>query len=86
MRTEDFQIVNALIKAGADVNSCDGEDRTALMYAWDNPNIVEVLLKAGADINIKNDDGYTVLDIARYGENNEVIKLLEASARKDGKR
>ena len=38
--------------------------------------------KGWSDINIKNDDGDTVLDIARYGENSEVIKLLEAAARK----
>ena len=78
----NLEAVNLLLKAKADVNRCDDEDETALMYALDNPNIVEVLLKAGADINIKNDHGYTALDFARNGRNNDVIKLLEASARK----
>ena len=78
----NLEAVNLLLKAKADVNSCDGDGETALMYALDNPNIVEVLLKAGADINIKDEDGCTALDIARNGKNNGVIKLLEAAARK----
>ena len=78
----NLEAVNLLLKAKADVNRCDEDGSTALMYALNNPNIVEVLLKAGADINIKDEDGCTALDLARNGGNNEVIKLLEAAARK----
>src|SRR5208337_1603759 len=46
-------IVELLIKAGADLNLKDNYDNTALIWAsiFNHKDIVELLIKAGADLN-----------------------------------
>ena len=38
---------------------------------------VKLLLEKGTDVNIKDDYGHTVLHIASYHNNIEIVKLLE---------
>lgn len=79
--TPSVEIVETLIKAGADVNTKEGVvGLTPLMYAAEknvNIGIINLLLQNGADVNAKTNDGWTVLmRAAEYNENAEVIKIL----------
>lgn len=57
-------VVQELIKAGADVNAVDESGRPALLVAADesgNPAVVRALVAAGARVNAKNNEGDTAL-------------------------
>jgi ankyrin repeat protein len=62
------QIVDALIKAGADVNArATADDMTVLMFARHvgaDKTIMEKLIAAGADVNAKTSKGKTADDMA----------------------
>ena len=76
----DFQAVQSLLKAGADVNYQDRYGRTALMRTA-RIEIVRSLLKAGADVNIQTDLGRTALMMASgEGHLEIVVALLKAGA------
>jgi len=76
----DWQLISFLINAGADINSKDSDTgRTALMSAIYNSGYlagIRYLLKNGADVNAKDANGDTALDLAKFKENKEFIKLL----------
>lgn len=77
----DFRSVERLIKAGADVNSRDGDGITALMYAaWQgHDQVIKVLLSHAADPNIQDDFGWTALmHAARYNQMDVLPLLLDA--------
>lgn len=64
------QVLDELIRAGADVNSRD-EDRgrtplhsAATAAAEDAPAMIDRLVEAGADVNASDINGYTPLDVA----------------------
>jgi hypothetical protein len=50
-------------------------DREAVLKA--GTDLVELLLKAGANPNIREGEGVTPLDIAKYYKNMSIIRLLE---------
>jgi thiosulfate/3-mercaptopyruvate sulfurtransferase len=58
--------VNALIKAGAPLDSQNVNGATALIYAASagKTAIVRLLLDAGADTTLETLDGFTALDVA----------------------
>ena len=61
------EALQALLKAGADVNAQDGAGYTALMYAVgseDRVPYVKALLAAGANASLKGKSGETALSIA----------------------
>jgi ankyrin repeat protein len=81
--------VQALIKAGADVNAKDKDGVTPLMLAAQNsrdPQIVRALIRAGADVNAKDeiqvdegdrdDCGMTPLMLAAGANTAEVVNIL----------
>jgi hypothetical protein len=86
-RMGDHNMVQLLLKAGADVNG-QAADRlsTALMdgVSIKNHTMVKDLLAAGADINLKNRDGQSALIFA-VGLHDEVLAelLLKAGADAD---
>jgi ankyrin repeat protein len=84
------QIVDALLKAGADVNAANGPNsipwgETALMKAASAglTQTVVALLKAGAHVNLQNSSGQTALMFAAMlGDGQMVQLLLQAGADK----
>lgn len=57
-------IVELLLKAGADVNVKNCEDNTALHYAciYGHPTIAQILIEMGADVYAKNKQGKIAFD------------------------
>ena len=98
--SEDAEVIDALIKAGAKVNSRDRNRciplHDAARYNYDT-EIIDALIKAGARVNAKCDatyystrawvEGITPLHFAAaYSENPEVIGvLIKAGARVNAK-
>lgn len=80
----DEATVITLLSRGVNVNECDNDGRTALMYAAavGNLSVVMCLLSANADLTIRDSKGKTAAEIAKKRYNLSVFKLLtEASAR-----
>ena len=75
--------VNLIITAGADVNSVNEHNQSALIFAVSNgyTRCVELLIEAGADVNIVTDRGHTALHhCAATSETHVVQRLLLAGA------
>lgn len=68
--------LDALIRAGADVNARTVEGSTALMWATGDPAKVRLLLKAKADVHARRKDGATAILSAIFRENSETFRLL----------
>ena len=67
-------VIEALIKAKADVNARNKDGVTPLMLAAgfnSNPAVIEALIKAKADVNARDKAGKTAFD---YAEDNPKIK------------
>src|ERR1019366_8732704 len=63
-------VIPALVEAGVSINAQDGSGFTPLMYAatvdYGDTESLRALLKAGADPKIRNGEGRTALEQARY--------------------
>ena len=89
-----FQFIDALIQAGADVNSLGFYDVTSLMYAALTPEIesdqtdtvnnrrcLDLLINAGANVNMVDRSGFSALMYATKNDNCYALKhLLQAGA------
>ncbi|MBR5998086.1 MAG: ankyrin repeat domain-containing protein [Deltaproteobacteria bacterium] len=76
--------MQALLKAGADVNARNGEGETALMLAlnWTadtNLPAIQTLLAAGANVNAHMQDGWTALMAASMDSRETVVQALLAA-------
>ena len=88
MHLIDAEKCTALIKAGADVNTCDKNGNTPLMWAIVHAgkraryDISMALIQHGADTKTKNNSGYTVKDIA-YDSTANTLKNIESAIRQE---
>lgn len=81
------KLVAILLENGADVHAISAEGRTALHYAAEigHQGVVKLLLRKGADRSAKAGVHRELpLDLARAGDNREVVKLLEVVRRVTG--
>ena len=83
---ERLQIIDSLIKAGADVNAKNDKDKTPLISAAQkgNAETVNLLLDAGADAKAKDNSGKTAFDYASENEKlkgSDTLKRLEQLSR-----
>ncbi|MDR0734663.1 MAG: ankyrin repeat domain-containing protein [Elusimicrobiota bacterium] len=78
--TQAEEIINILIKAGADVNAVNEAGDTALLVAAlaaKNPAIIDALVQAGANVNAKDYGGITpLLTAAANNPEPEIINAL----------
>ncbi|MBR6412161.1 MAG: ankyrin repeat domain-containing protein [Alphaproteobacteria bacterium] len=75
MSSKDPKVLEALIKAGADVNAKTEDGNTPIMGA-SSAQFVKILKKAGAKVNEKNDMGWTPLALACHHGNSETVSAL----------
>ena len=78
-----LDIVQALLKAGADVDAKDVYSSTSLTLSAHQGHfdVVQALLKAGADVDAKDVNSYTALHGAAYDGHLDVVQaLLKAGA------
>lgn len=88
VESNNQEMVQVLLSAGADVNAKNKHGRTALMSMEEETTaeIIETLISAGADVNAKADNGYTALLFAARVENLPSLQaLLNAGAKVDEK-
>ena len=72
-------VVDALIKAGANVNyarSSDGASALTLASGWGNKAVVELLLKASADVAHVIKNGDSALTVAIRNNHLDIVELL----------
>lgn len=72
------KILDALLEAGATIESKDTLGMTALHWAAfrGQADAVKVLIKAGADIDSKTNANHTALRWAAFNEHSEIVRLL----------
>lgn len=73
-----FDIVELLLKSGADANKMDGESRCPIILAVvaGRKDIVEMLIKAKADVNIRDDNNDTAIIYAAGWQREDIAELL----------
>lgn len=81
----NVEMIRFLVKRGADVNQgAKSGEQTALISAIYGAQIesVKTLIELKADVNAKMKDGTTPLKLARKGDQEEIVALLEAAGAK----
>jgi ankyrin repeat protein len=75
------EVIPVLAQAGVPINAQDNFHYTPLMYAatidFGDTRVLKALLKAGADPKIRNDEGRTALEQARYYRHALLEKALQ---------
>ena len=84
MRAHHDVMVDALLRAGAEVDLQDNRGYTALMWAAEagRASIVKKLIAAGADVNLRRNDGKTVIEMICDGEIEKLLKQAGAKRQK----
>lgn len=73
--------IEALLKAGADVNALEGTHSTALMYAayYGHLEAADMLIKQGAELNMHDQGGHTALYWANFRNQSDIAALISAA-------
>jgi len=73
-------MIKMLIRNGADIDLCDNDGNSPLMYAIENADtqVVSLLIDFNADVFIKRKDNIDALTLAREKNNTEIIKLINS--------
>lgn len=79
----DFELVQALLLSGADVNERDNHGDSPLIFAAENNHkeIVELLLEKGADHTLQNNWSETALMVAAFKNNKEIVDILYSASK-----
>ena len=77
-RRRHLDVIQVLLENGADVNACDGEGDTILMYAFEYQlfDVMQTVLRYGADANIEDISGNTALSRAIVRGRFEAFRTL----------
>lgn len=80
---KNADILNLLLRNGADVDLDDGFGATALMYAVSNTQIelVKILLEHNADPNLKDKTGNNAFSNAKKVRSKEITRLLNETVK-----
>jgi hypothetical protein len=81
-RYDNTNVIDLLLKAGADVNSRAPDGSTPLMSAVGHPCNLRSLLDRGADLNARDKWGRNALQVARENKVVTSIRLLEEAMSK----
>uniref|UniRef100_A0A915E1P2 Ankyrin repeat protein n=1 Tax=Ditylenchus dipsaci TaxID=166011 RepID=A0A915E1P2_9BILA len=77
MQKRDIQLVEELVKLGADINARDYSGKACLhMALLNNIAVVAKLIDLGANVNTADGQGRTLLHLAASSSNNECLELL----------
>lgn len=87
IRVENLEIIELLVKYGADIDTRDGDGYTALQMAaiHGKMQIVKKLVELNADVNLTTNDGKDAADLAQLNEETDIaecLKLKRSSLRK----
>ena len=87
-RTIHLDIVDYLIKRGAEVNAKTGNGSTALFFAsrFGHIDVVRLLLKNQADPTVENENGETAVDWALKSANTDIEAILREAGGRSGKK
>lgn len=82
----DPEVVNFLIRNGAEVNTRDAQGMTPLHWAaWQGQiEAAKILVKFGAEVNAKNISNHTPLDRAIFDNHSDMVKYLRSIGAKRG--
>jgi ankyrin repeat protein len=74
-------IVELLVKKGADINYQDSTSWTALMWAvhGNSTRTVKLLVELGVDVNIEDRGGFTALSLAKKFDRRYIAELLKSA-------
>ncbi len=83
--SDSVEVIEMLLRAGADINARDAQEMTPLILgaSCGRPERVRMLLRAGADIHLRDAKGKTALDHARLHSEVEhreaIVRMLEGA-------
>ncbi|EAY08478.1 hypothetical protein TVAG_145580 [Trichomonas vaginalis G3] len=81
----NLEIVKMLLDLGVDIDLCDDDGWSPLIYAvyYNSYEIVDFLNSRGCNRNIKNSNNETADDFAKYLSNKETLEVLKKHPRND---
>lgn len=79
MKVENIEIIELLVKYGANIDTRDGDGYTALQVAAirGKMQIVKKLVELNADVNLTTNDGKDAADLAQLNEETDIAEYLK---------